>query len=189
MTNYFDLGTHSYPISTRSGEAQLWFDRGLVWCYGFNHEEAVRCFEKTVEFDPQCAMGYWGIAYASGSFYNKPWDWYGDDERIQAVKACYDYVQKALGLIAGTTASELQLIAALGIKYQAEQTDNLIELEQWEQDYSNSMRALQHNFPHDLDITCLTAEAMMNLTRWKLWDIQKGIPAAEAHTEESSKIL
>ena len=40
----YDLGTFSRAVSTRSAEAQRWFDRGLVWCYAFGHEEAVRCF-------------------------------------------------------------------------------------------------------------------------------------------------
>ena len=81
MTDYFDLGNHSHPITTQSQAAQTWFDRGLIWCYGFNHEEAVRCFQQVIEYDPECAMGYWGLAYASTSFYNKPWGWFDDDER------------------------------------------------------------------------------------------------------------
>jgi hypothetical protein len=43
---YYDLGRHSRPVTTPSPEAQAWFDRGLVWTYGFNHEEAVYCFEQ-----------------------------------------------------------------------------------------------------------------------------------------------
>ena len=73
-TDYYDLGQHSYPISTSSPAAQLWFDRGLAWTYGFNHEEAIRCFEQALELDPHCAMAYWGIAYAIGPNYNKAWD-------------------------------------------------------------------------------------------------------------------
>jgi len=68
MDSYFDLGSYQRNITTTSDTAKAWFNRGLVWCYGFNQEEAVRCFEKVVELDPQCAMGYWGIAYASGPF-------------------------------------------------------------------------------------------------------------------------
>ena len=52
MTDYYDLGSHHRAVSTASPEAQLWFDRGLVWCYGFNHDEAVRCFEKAAAIDP-----------------------------------------------------------------------------------------------------------------------------------------
>ena len=35
-------------------------------CYGFNHEEAVRCFEKALGHDPGMAMALWGMAYAWG---------------------------------------------------------------------------------------------------------------------------
>ena len=63
MTDYYDLGSYGRPVTTRSAEAQLWFNRGLVWCYGYHHEEAIDCFEKALEHDPDCAMAHWGIAY------------------------------------------------------------------------------------------------------------------------------
>ena len=71
---YYDLGGYGRPVTTTSADAQAWFDRGLAWCYGFNHEEAVRCFQRAVEADPACAMAHWGIAYAIGPNYNKDWD-------------------------------------------------------------------------------------------------------------------
>ena len=60
--------------STASTTAQTWFDRGLVWSYAFNHEEAIRCFERAVEHDPGFALAHWGIAYAIGPNYNKQWE-------------------------------------------------------------------------------------------------------------------
>jgi hypothetical protein len=66
MTTYYDLGQYSRPITTKSADAQAWFDRGLIWCYGYNHEESVRCFRKAAECDPSCAMAYWGVSYAAG---------------------------------------------------------------------------------------------------------------------------
>ncbi|HBY46435.1 MAG TPA: hypothetical protein DEG70_09340, partial [Chloroflexi bacterium] len=74
MTDYFDLGAHTRPVTTASSDAQRWFDRGLSWIYGFHHEEAIRCFERAAEADPSCAMAYWGIAYAAGPNYNKTWE-------------------------------------------------------------------------------------------------------------------
>jgi hypothetical protein len=56
MESYFDLGSHCRPITTSSEEAQLWFNRGLNWLYGFNHAESVACFQRAAEFDPACAM-------------------------------------------------------------------------------------------------------------------------------------
>ena len=44
----FDLGTFTRPAATTSPDAQRWFDRGLVWSYGFHHEEAIRCFEAAI---------------------------------------------------------------------------------------------------------------------------------------------
>ena len=61
---YFDLGGYSLPVTTTSEEAQTWFDRGLGWTYGYNHEEAVECFRKAIAADPACGMAYWGLAFA-----------------------------------------------------------------------------------------------------------------------------
>jgi hypothetical protein len=72
MEPYFDLGIYTRGTSTASTSAQMWFDRGLVWSYAFHHEEAIRCFERAVEHDPGFALAHWGIAYAAGANYNKP---------------------------------------------------------------------------------------------------------------------
>ena len=72
MNDYYNLGPYSREITTSVPEAQIWFNRGLNWCYAFHHEEAVRCFDRVVELDDQCAMGYWGRAYAIGPYYNIP---------------------------------------------------------------------------------------------------------------------
>ena len=71
---YYDLGSHHRAVETPSPQAQTWFDRGLIWAYAFNHEEAIRCFERALEVDPDLAIARWGIAYAVGPNYNKPWE-------------------------------------------------------------------------------------------------------------------
>src|SRR5580765_6366481 len=62
----YDLGPYSRKITTTSADAQRWFDRGLNWCFGYHHEEAVACFEKALAADPSCAMAHWGVGYAAG---------------------------------------------------------------------------------------------------------------------------
>ncbi len=53
----------------------MWFDRGLVWAYAFNHEEAITCFERALALDADLAIARWGgIAYAIGPNYNKGWE-------------------------------------------------------------------------------------------------------------------
>ena len=61
---YFDLGPYSRKVTTSSPDAQLWFDRGLNWLFGFNHNEAIKCFQKALTHDGECAMAHWGISYA-----------------------------------------------------------------------------------------------------------------------------
>ena len=70
----YDVGRYSRTVTTTSPDAQRWFDRGLNWCFGFHHEEAIRCFEQALEADPHCAMAHWGIGYAAGPNYNVPWE-------------------------------------------------------------------------------------------------------------------
>ena len=74
MPDYFDLGGYRREVTTSSAAARAWFDRGLLWTYAFNHEEAVRCFERAIANDPDCALAYWGLAYALGPNYNKTWE-------------------------------------------------------------------------------------------------------------------
>ena len=56
--DYYDLGAHKRTVTTSSADAQLWFDRGLNWTYGYNHGEAVECFKKALEHNPGCAMAH-----------------------------------------------------------------------------------------------------------------------------------
>jgi tetratricopeptide (TPR) repeat protein len=96
MDDYaYDLGAYQRPVTTRSPEAQTWFDRGLTWCYGFHHEEAIACFERALAADPDCAIAHWGIAYAIGPNYNKPWEAFDpedlllEQDRVEEAEAVY----------------------------------------------------------------------------------------------------
>ena len=93
---YYDLGAYSRQITTRSAEAQVWFDRGLNWTFGFHHGEAIECFGKVLEHDPGCAMAHWGIAYAAGPNYNLYWSLYDPAGKARALALAYDAMQCAL---------------------------------------------------------------------------------------------
>ena len=38
---YYNVDVYSRAVTTGSDEAQLWFNRGLNWSYGFHHEEVL----------------------------------------------------------------------------------------------------------------------------------------------------
>ena len=115
MDDYYDLGAYERAITTSSPQAQRWFDRGLNWLYGFNHTEAIACFGKALESDPDCAMAHWGISYAAGPNYNLPWVLYDPAGKAQALRESYDAMQRALAVAANATPVEQALIRALDI--------------------------------------------------------------------------
>ena len=189
MLDYYDLGTYSRPVTTNSSEAQIWFDCGLLWCYGYNHEEAIRCFRKAAEHDSNCAMAYWGIAHASGSNYNKRWDAFTEEELPEAVAEARRATEAALAHLDGATPVEQALIQALDQRYQSAQAVSNDELCAWNDAFSASMRGVYAAFPDDPDVSALFAEAMINRTPWQLWDLTSGEPAQGADTLEAVAVL
>ncbi|MCW5747214.1 MAG: tetratricopeptide repeat protein [Alphaproteobacteria bacterium] len=184
---YYDLGAYTRPITTKSAEAQVWFDRGLNWVFGFNHAEAIKCFGKALEHDPRCAMAQWGIAYAAGPNYNLPWHLYDPAGKAQALAAAYDAMQAALALADGATPVEQALIRALPVRYP--QREPIEDQSGWDKAYTNAMRKVYGEFRGDLDVACVFAEAIMNETPWKMWDLTTGDVAANAGTREAVALL
>ena len=188
-TYSFDLGHHSRKISTSSDDAQLWFDRGLNWLYGFNQEESVICFKHAANADPQCAIAYWGIAYASGPFYNMPWEMFSQHEELEMLTYCYQQLQIALENLSQASPAEQALIIALTKRFQSNQPKDLDVYSRWDDDFAQAMRQVYQQFPQDLDVSALFAEAMMTRTPWKLWNIHTGEVAENADTLEVIRVL
>ncbi|MYT75482.1 MULTISPECIES: hypothetical protein [unclassified Streptomyces] len=189
--DYFDLGHHTRPVTTTSTAAQTWFDRGLNWTYAFNHEEAVRCFEAAAAADPECAMAEWGVAYALGPNYNKPWEFFDARELAETVERTHAAVQRALGKARDTDVGpvERELIEALRARYPRAVADSPEECAVWNTAYADRMGTVYRLAPDDLDVAALYADALMNLTPWQLWDIRTGQPAPGARTVEAREVI
>jgi tetratricopeptide (TPR) repeat protein len=160
------LGQHHHSISTKSSEAQRFFDQGLTLVFAFNHEEAARSFRRSAELDPQSAMAYWGVALALGPCINLNVD-------PPHEKAAYEAVQKAISLSRGVTEIERAYIQSLAKRYSA---DSGVDLGELDIDYAHAMRELSKRYPDDLDAATLYAESLMDLHPWKLWGLD-GRPA------------
>ena len=183
----FDLGGYGRETSTRSGEAQRWFDRGLVWSYAFNHEEAIRCFERAIADDEDFALAHWGLAYAAGPNYNKQWDAFDEADLRNSLRRAYEASVQAVELSASGPAVERDLCRALTARYPAaEPADDLSE---WTASYARAMGEVYAAHPDDLDVAALYADALMNVTAWALWDLSTGEPAEGAHTVEARRVL
>ena len=58
------IGQAHIPITTKSPQAQQWFDQGLALIHCFWDYEELRAFEEAVRLDPDCAMCHWGLFQA-----------------------------------------------------------------------------------------------------------------------------
>jgi hypothetical protein len=181
----FNLGSHSRPISTVSPEAQRWFDLGLNWCYGFNKAEGAKCFRKALEFDADCLMAHWGIAYASGPFYNFTWRDHGEREARSATSTAFTHLQQARALLAHANDLERRLVEAQAARTQKPHPVEPAEYDRWDDAYAAAMRDVYRSYPEDLDVIALFVEALITRTPRKLWDVQTGKPGANSDVLEA----
>ena len=162
------LGHHHHPIATASPDAQKFFDQGFSFVYAFNHEEAVRSFQRAADLDPKAPMPHWGIAWAVGPNYNLDLD----DPRA---KQAFEAIQKAVALVAGGPAHEREYVESMAGRYSPDPKADRTTLAR---KYSKAMRDLTGRHPDDLDAATLYAESLMNLRPWKLWTLE-GKPAVD----------
>ena len=151
---------YSRRVTTSSPQAQQWFNQGIQLLYGFNHDEAIRSFQRAAQIDPSCAMALWGEAYARGLHINNPE--MGEEQSRLAHQAA----QKALSAIDAETAVERALVQALAQRYAWPAPEDRHPLDQ---QYADAMEQVWHRFPDDPDVGALLAEALMNLQPWDLW--------------------
>jgi tetratricopeptide (TPR) repeat protein len=184
---YYDLGSFHRSIDTPSPQAQVWFDRGLVWAYAFNHEEAIRCFERSLALDPDLAIARWGIAYAVGPNYNKAWEAFDPVD----LAASLARARMELGLAESGRASAVErgLIEALQARFPTDEPDDAEALAAGHTSYADAMVALADAYPDDIDVQALAADSLVNITAWALWDTRTGEPAPGSRVVEAKRIL
>ena len=183
----FNTGTYSWEITTTSKKAQTWFDRGLIWAYGFHWEESVVCFKKATEADPNCAMAWWGVAYSVGPEYNRMWKQLDSNELETALNVCFEASQKAINL--STNISEIERDVVYAISHRHPSNEAPLDFDEWTNNYANAMREVYLKYSENPDVSALFVEAIMSRTPWQLWDLQNGTPKEGASTLEAKEVL
>lgn len=154
-----DLGSLTFPVTTKSSEAQSYFDQGLRLATNFNHAEAGRAFRKAQKLDPTCAMCFLGEALVLGPNINAPMDPAANAPAIAALR-------KAQSLAGGASQKEKDLIAAVGTRYSE---DPAAERPKLDAAFADATAALSDKYPEDLDLAVLAAEAAMDTQPWDYW--------------------
>jgi len=154
-----DLGNHRHPVTTTSKQAQRYFDQGVILLFNFNHAEAIRSFKAVAKIDPDCAMAWWGVAYALGPNINMPMD-------EAAVPKAWEALQRALELRHKASPKERAYIDALAKRYAQYPPKDRAPLDQA---YADAMREVAKQYPDDLDAQTLYAEALMDTSPWNYW--------------------
>ena len=189
MQHPYDLGRYYDSISSGQSEHEVWFNRGLIWIYGFDLELANRCFKQAIQIDSNHALSYWGLAYSSGVYYNKPWTRMQKDELDESLKLTYQFSRQALDKIDSASERDKMMIQALQARYQSSTPVSENEYQRWNDEYAIQMRAVYQAFPNDDDICALFAEALMTRTPWALWNLKNGNPSTGASTLEAIEVL
>jgi tetratricopeptide (TPR) repeat protein len=154
-----NLGSLSFPVTTKNADVQRYFNEGLALAYGFNHAEARRSFRTAQSLDPNCAICFWAEALVLGPNINAPM-------AASAVQPALEALEQAQALAAGASAREQALIEALSARYSADPAADRATLDQA---YAQAMQKVAERFPEDLDIAVLYAEALMDLSPWNYW--------------------
>lgn len=163
---YSGLGSMTMPVTTKSAQAQAYFDQGLRLAWGFNHAEARRAFREAQRLDPACAMCFWGEAFVLGPNINNAMDG-------KAVAPAHAAIQRAVALKQTVTAKEKALIDALARRYSPDPKANRTPLDTA---WAEGMRKVAEAYPDDANVLTLFAEALMNLQPWDYWEADGTTP-------------
>jgi tetratricopeptide (TPR) repeat protein len=160
------LGDHHHAISTTNAETQTFFDQGVRLLYGFNHAEAIRSFREAARLDPNCAMCWWGVAFALGPNINLPMP-------SDAAAPAWAALGKAHALESHASPEEVAWIEALAARYAETPPADRAPLDEA---FAQAMGKLWHDYPNDLDAGIFYAEAMMDTQPWDYWQADGKTP-------------
>ncbi len=159
-------GDHHHAITTSNPQTQAYFDQGVRLLFGFNHAEAIRSFREAARLDPNCAMCWWGVAFALGTNINLP-------QQPDAAAPALAALQMARSLEPKASAEEKAWIEALATRYSADPNANQAALNEA---FAAAMAKVWAAYPADLDAGTFYAESMMDTQPWDYWQADGKTP-------------
>lgn len=148
------LGPYDWKISTDNEKAQQYFGQGMQLRYAYNVDEAARSMAEARRLDPDCAMCYWGEAFALGSFLNGV---------MSAEKGPYAHeaIEKAVALAENASDVERDLIMAARVRYPADWDP--ANRRPVDEAFAAEMANVYEKFPGNHDVAVVYAVALFML--------------------------
>jgi peroxiredoxin len=151
-----------FPITTKSPEAQAFFNQGVGQLHGFWYFEAERSFRQVAAIDPACGMAYWGMAMAN---FSNP-------------KRAKEMIAKAVERKAAASPREKAWIESLSAYFAGD--DNIERRKK----YVHDLEAIVQDNPHDIEAKALLALQIWVDADW-MTEAPKRIPIASRQSVDS----
>ncbi|WOJ96241.1 hypothetical protein R0137_13435 [Congregibacter brevis] len=148
------LGPYTWPISTGSEEAQAYFNQGMQLRYGYSMSEAARSMAEARSIDPNCAICFWGEAFALGSFLNQPMT-------EENAPLAHEAITKAAALKDRASAVEAALIDAAVVRYPAKYDPD--GRRSVDEAFASAMAEVYAQFPDHTEVTTVYSIALFLL--------------------------
>jgi len=155
-------GNVSLLITTRSPQAQEFFNQGLGQLHGFWYFEAERSFRQAAALDPECAMAYWGMAMANRL------------NEGRGKKLCDEAVQRK----GAACPREVRWIDALADYFAPGPENKPRDNQERRKQFVRNLERIIHEFPEEIE-----AKAFLGLLLWE--NSNNGIPISSSEAVDS----
>ncbi len=148
------LGSYEWKVSTGNEQAQEYFKQGMQLRYAFNVDEAARSMAEARRLDPECALCYWGEAFALGSFLNGV---------MSAEKGPYAHaaIEKAVTLADNVPEIERDMIMAARVRYPTDwDPENRRPVDEA---FAAEMKKVYEKYPGNHDVAVVYAVSLFML--------------------------
>ena len=155
-------GRSPFPITTRSTEAQKFFEQGVAQMHSFWAREAERSFLQAAALDPEAPMPWWGVAMVAAGDYRPHFQLVRDKGAAPKgmtppLQRAVDAAQKAQALARNGSARERAYIEAIAARRRFPLDDAAADA-----GYLGGLRAVLAQYPDEVEAATYLALHLMD---------------------------
>lgn len=123
-------------------------------------------------------MAYWGMSYAAGPNYNKPWQMFDPSDLSNRFKVCYYTSRKAEEFANRQNVKPVERAIIKAFQARFPENNPGSDFSSLDKSYAAAMEKVFHEFgeTENLDVTALYVDALMHTALRRMYAIQTGAP-------------